>query len=157
MSVTLGKKFEAKVKEDLSLLPDCSIDRLHDQTTGYKITSQNPSDYIFYKYPNEYYIECKTTAGASFSFNQLTQYNLLIEKCGIPGVRAGVVIWFYEKDTILYVPVKTVQTMKEEGKKSLNYKLADSDTYRIIKVPSVKKRTFMDSDYSVLLSLQDGD
>ena len=29
--------------------------------------------------------------------------------------------------------------------------------YNIIEIPSVKKRVFMDSDYSVLLSLKDGE
>lgn len=46
--------------------------------------------------------------------------------------------------------------MKEDGKKSVGIK-AVKEGYNIIEIPSVKLRTFMDSDYSVLLKLKDGE
>lgn len=45
--------------------------------------------------------------------------------------------------------------MKKDGKKSINIK--DSMLYNSVEIPSIKKRTFLDSDYSVLVKrLEDG-
>ena len=35
--------------------------------------------------------------------------------------------------------------------------MLDEGLYRIIEIPSKKKRVFMDSDYSVLMKLEEGD
>lgn len=49
MTKNSGKKFEAKFLSDWKAsFPNTFILRLHDLTTGYKITSQNPCDYIAY-------------------------------------------------------------------------------------------------------------
>lgn len=45
--------------------------------------------------------------------------------------------------------------MKLENKKSISYK--DINKWKIIEVPSIKKVVFMDSDYSVLDILEEGD
>ena len=45
--------------------------------------------------------------------------------------------------------------MKEDGKKSFNIKMLKENTYRIIEIPSVKKRVFLDADYSVLKNLKE--
>ena len=46
--------------------------------------------------------------------------------------------------------------MKEDGKKSVGVASVE-EGYNIIEIPSTKKRIFMDSDYSVLLNLEDGE
>lgn len=46
-----------------------------------------------------------------------------------------------------------MKKMHEDGKKSINIKMLEDNVYNIIEIPSVKKRTFMESDYSVLLQL----
>lgn len=150
-----GKQFEQKFKGDwLKTIPNGSIDRLYDTTNGYLSISQI-SDYIGYSYPNIFYLECKTIKGNTFPLSNLTQFDKLKHKVGLYGVRCGVVIWFYERDKVIYVPIKTIQKMKIDGKKSINInKLED---YRVINIPSVKKRVFMDSNYSVLLDLEEGD
>lgn len=149
----LGKQFELKFKEDFSKIPESTIDRIYDVTTGYKSIS-NVCDFICYKYPNIFYIECKSHKGASFPFVNLTQYSKLKDKVGIKGVRAGVILWLYEKDLVLYVPINTISQMMTDDKKSVG--IRDLDKYNIIKIPSIKKRVFMDSDYSVLLNMPDG-
>ena len=154
MSINRGKQFEQKVKEDFLKLPYSTIDRLYDTMSGYKAISQ-VSDFIAYKYPNIFYLECKAHKGASLPLSNITQYDSLLPKIGIKGVRAGVVLWLYEKDKVFYIPIKTVKQMKHDGEKSVG--IRHLDKYRIIDVPSVKKRVFMDSDYSVLLSLNEGD
>ena len=157
MSLNKGKQFESKFKEDwLKTVPNSSIDRLYDQVSGYKFLS-NISDFIGYSYPNIFYLECKTIKGKSFPFANLSQYEKLTAKVGIKGVRAGVVIWFYEYDKVLYIPISTITQMKKENKKSLNIDLINKEKYRILDIPSTKKRVFMDSDYSVLLTLKDSE
>lgn len=149
----LGKQFELKFKEDFSKIPESTIDRIYDVTTGYKSIS-NVCDFICYKYPNIFYIECKSHKGASFPFVNLTQYSKLKDKVEIKGVRAGVILWLYEKDLVLYVPISTISQMMTDGKKSVG--IRDLDKYNIIKIPSIKKRVFMDSDYSILLNMPEG-
>ena len=156
MSVNKGKQFEEKFKSDfISTIPNCSIDRIYDTMNGYKAVS-NICDFIGYSQPNIFYIECKTHKGASIPFDKITQYDKLKSKVGIPGVRVGVVLWLYEKDTVLYIPISTITKMKEDGKKSVGLSAIENG-YNIKVIPSVKKRVFMDSDYSVLLSLGGGE
>ena len=124
--------------------------------SGYKAVS-NISDFIGYVYPNIYYLEAKSHLGNNFPLTNLTQYDKLKEKVGIPGVRVGVVIWFRDVDTVWYVPVSTITQMKADGKKSVNVKKDIEAGYRIINIPSQKRRVFLDSDYSVLLNLKDGE
>lgn len=149
-----GKQFEEKFKEDFLKLPDSSLDRLYDVMNGYKNIKQ-VSDFIGYLFPNIFYLECKAHKGASLPLSNITQYDNLRKKVGIRGVRSGVVLWLYEKDKVLYIPTQTIIKLKEDGEKSVG--IRHLDTYRIIEVPSIKKRVFMDSDYSILQSLNEGD
>ena len=151
---TLAKNFELKVKEDWLKLPNSTIERLYDPVGGYNGV-RNISDFIAYAYPQIWFIECKTIKGNTFPFSNLSQYERLLGKKGIKGVRAGVIVWFYEKDTVLYAPIETIEQMKSDGEVSLNCKNIVDKLYKkeydITVVPSIKKRTYMDSDYSVLL------
>lgn len=156
MANNLGKAFEQKFKEDFLKLPNCSIDRIYDSMTGYYGIS-NICDFIGYIYPNIYYMELKSHKGNTFPLSNLTQYDKLLCKVGIKGVRVGVILWFIEKDKIVYVPLSEITKMKNEGKKSINIKYLDTQEYKIIEIPSIKKRTFMSSDYSILLNLQEGE
>lgn len=154
MAKNYGKPFEEQFKKDFLKLDGSSLDRLYDVMMGYKSIKQ-VSDYIGYIEPNIFYLECKTHAGASLPFDKITQYDSMVKKVGIPGVRSGVILWLYEKDLVLYVPINTVTQLKREGEKSVGVRHLDK--YRIIQIPSVKKRVFMDSDYSVLTRLDDFD
>jgi len=92
MSVNYGKAFEEKFKENFkNTVPDCSLDRIYDTMNGYKAIS-NICDFIGYSKPNIFYLECKSHKGASMPFTNLTQYDKLVDKVGIPGVRAGVIL-----------------------------------------------------------------
>lgn len=155
MANNYGKAFEQKFKKDfLKTVPNSTIDRLYDTMSGYKAISQI-SDYIGYSFPNIFYMECKSHKGASIPFDNITQYSKLLQKVGIPGVRAGVILWLIDKDVVYYIPISTIKQMKKDGKKSVG--ISAVDNYNIIEIPSVKKRVFMDSDYSILLSLKDGE
>ena len=155
--LNLGKEFEQKFKLDfLRTMPNSTIDRIYDSVSGYKAIS-NVCDFIGYKEPNIYYIECKSHKGKSFPFSNLSQYDDLKLKVGIPGVRAGVVLWLYEYDKVLYVPISTVTSIKNDGIKSVSLTMLDKKKYNIIEIPSIKKRVYMDSDYSILQNLKDGE
>lgn len=156
MAQNRGKEFEARFKQQfLASFPNSFILRLPDQVSGYKYTSSNICDFIGYAKGKLYLIECKTHLGASFPLSNLSQYNKLLPYVGIPGVRVGVVLWLIDKDKIFYVPISTVIQMKIKNKKSISYK--DIDKWRIMEIPSIKKVVFMDSDYSVLDMLEEGD
>lgn len=153
MSINRGKQFELKLKEDFEKIPNCFIYRLQDQVSGYKTTSQNVCDFIVYMSPLLFLIEVKTISGNTFPLSNLSQLDKLRRYENITGVRRGVVLWFTEKDRIIYVPVKTIEKMLTDGKKSVNIRTIDNDGYDYIDIPSIKKRVFFDSDYSVLMNL----
>ena len=157
MALNRGKQFENKFKEDFyKTMSNCSLDRLYDTTNGFKAISQ-VCDFIGYKQPNIFYLECKSHEGNTFPLNNLTQYNKLVTKVGIPGVRVGVIIWFIDHDRVIYVPINTITQLINDGKKSVNINKIEAEGYRIINIPSIKKRVFLDSDYSILMTLEDFD
>lgn len=155
--LNIGKSFESSFRENWKrTFSNSFIYRLSDQVSGYKYTSSNICDFICFYERYLFLIECKTHKGASLPFENITQYDKLVEKVGIPGVRTGVILWLYEKDIVMYVPISTITKMKNDGKKSVGLK-AIKEGYNIKIVPSVKKRVFMDSDYSCLCDLEDGE
>lgn len=154
MAKNYGKEFEQKFKEDFLKLEDSTIDRLYDTMNGYKSIKQ-VSDFIGYAFPNIFYIECKSHRGASIPMVNITQYDKLKEKIGRKGVRAGVILWLIDKDKVMYIPMATVKQLKEQGEKSIG--IRHLEDYNIIEIPSVKKRVFMDSDYTILKFLKEGE
>ena len=64
-------------------------------------------------------------------------------------------MWVQAQSAVLYVPLLTIAKMKADGKKSVNIKTIDEEGYDYVRIPSVQKRVFLDSDYSVLLELPD--
>lgn len=161
MAVNRGKQFEEVVKRSFLKVDGVSIDRLHDQTTGYR-GSQNICDYIVYKKPYEYYIECKSVHGNTFSIHsnpkkgkdgQLhgfygnitdTQWNGLLEKSKIKGVHAGLLVWFIDRDVTLYIPIQILQEYYRCGHKSIRYDIPVSSL--VIAIKGTKKRVFFDYD-----------
>lgn len=150
-----GKSFEEKFKEDWKKsFPNGTLDRLYDTMNGYRSIT-NISDFICYNYPNIYYIECKSHKGASLPFTNIRQYDKMKMKVGVKGVRSGIMLWLYEKDKVLYIPIATITNMKKDGKKSVGIRSIE-EGYNIIEIPSKKKRVYMDSNYSCLINLEEG-
>ena len=102
--------------------------------SGFKHMS-NISDLIFYKFPFICYGEIKSHKGNTFPLSNLTQYEKLLAKKGIKGVRAGVILWFIDHDKVLWVPIETFEKLRKEDKKSVNVK-TDYEEYNIIEIPS---------------------
>lgn len=157
--VSRGKQYEARVKENWHrTFPKGFLYRVHDQMTGYKSTSSNISDFIGFVNGTLFLIECKSHNGNTFPLVNLTQYDKLISYLGLPNVRIGVFLWMVEHGVEIYLPIKTVKQMKQDGLKSFNVKMINNSGYRFFVFPSVKKRVFLESDYSLLIkTLEEGD
>ena len=157
MSENRGKKFENVIRTAFEKVDGVSIDRLHDQTTGFK-GSTNICDFIVYREPYEYYFECKSVHGNTLPFSNITdtQWQGMLEKSKIEGVFAGVICWWVDKDITRFIPIQILQMLKEEGKKSLNcYWDSCVDVYNtryyIPEVKGKKKRVFFDYDMKEFL------
>lgn len=123
MAANRGKQFENVIRQAFENVPNVSVDRLHDQTTKYKGTSANICDFIVYKEPYEYYIECKTVHGNVLPFTNIsnTQWNGLLEKSKIEGVRAGIICWWIDRDVTRFLPIRYLVWMKQQHKKSIRF------------------------------------
>lgn len=154
---SLAKNFESKFKQDFQKIPGSTIDRLYDTTNGFHGIT-NPCDFIGFVYPNIFYVELKTTKGNTLPLDRITQYDKLIQKSGIKGVRSGVIIWFYDKDKTIYCPISQIKQMKIDGKKSVNLKnLIDKKEYKYYDIQGTKKKVYFDNDYVVLTQMEEGD
>lgn len=146
MSINRGKQFESLIQEQLEKVPEISIDRLYDVTTGYK-NQNNPCDFIVYKYPHILYLECKTTNTSTLNFkfqireNQLAK---LTKKSKIEGVVAGILCWFVKNDKTIFIPIQYINELIQSNKKSFNAN--NFDTTKVIELNGYKKRIFFEYD-----------
>lgn len=143
-----GKKFEKSFLEDWSrTVPNSLCYRLYDVTIGYKAIA-NVGDFICYSYPCCYIIDCKSKEGNTLPFSDLRQYDLMLKYKGIQGLLVGFIVWFVDHDRVLWIPIETMEKIKNEGLKSFNINKMSKDNYFYLEIPSKKLRTFMKSDYS---------
>ena len=162
MATNRGKKFESIIREAFEKVDGVSIDRIHDQTTRYK-GSTNICDFIVYKKPYEYYIECKSVHGNTLSiygndekhkYGNITnrQWEGLLEKSKIQGVRAGVICWFVDKDVTTYIPIQALKIIRDEiGDKSVSWSAAlvvsdKGHKIELVELDGKKKRVFFEYD-----------
>lgn len=157
MKTDLGKKWEEVFKQNWKkCFPNTFVFRLKDQMTGYKETSGNPCDFLCFTGRNLFMVECKEHEGASIPFSVIPQYERLLDYKGISRVKPGILIWFSEKDTVIWVPIETAEKIYTNGEKSIGLRLLDqkdkfgNKLYNIIVLPAEKKRVFMDVDYNYL-------
>lgn len=155
MATNRGKQFEDVIRESFEKVPGISIDRLHDQTTHYK-GSTNICDFIVYREPYEYYFECKSVHGNTLSFSNITetQWNGLLNKATIEGVLAGIICWWIDKDKTVFIPIQELIAMRIVGMKSIRYDAIDDcegDT-TMIEIKGKKKRVFFEYDMEDFLN-----
>lgn len=136
----LGKKFEDEVYKQFKSHPGVSIDRIPDQTMRYK-GRKNVSDFIVFRRPREYYIECKTVHGNRLPFANITQFDALLEKSDIFGVIPGVLCWWVDKDITRWIPIDELAYLKSLGNKSVRY-----DDNVGFKIGGKKRKIFFDYD-----------
>lgn len=166
MAENRGKKFESIIKEAFLEVPEVSVDRIHDQMNMYK-GSQNICDFIVYKKPYEYYIECKSVHGNTLSIHSNpkkdkhgvlhgfygnitdTQWEGLLEKAKIEGVMAGILCWWVEKDKTMFLPITILYDLYHLGYKSVrfdDYKEGRGYYMKYITLKGKKKRIFFEYD-----------
>ena len=108
MGINRGKQFEQIIQNQFEQLSDISVDRLYDVTTGFK--NQNTvCDLIVYKKGTLNYFECKAIHGNTLNFKshiRKNQWDKLMEKSFIPGVNAGIICWFVDNDSTLFLDIE---------------------------------------------------
>ena len=163
MDSSIGKKFEARFAQDYKrCFPGTLIYRLPDQQSGYAGGgSSNPCDFMCYPGECLLMVECKAHKSASISFNDIPQYERQLTYKGRYKTFPGVLVWFYEKDTIIWVSIDEMVKMKEiDGEKSIGLRMLKENyptKYRIINVPATKLRTFMEADLKYLVEVLNGE
>ena len=166
MAVGRGKEFENVIRKAFERVDGVSIDRLNDNTAGFKGIA-GICDFIVYKYPYEFYFECKAVHGNTLSINSNdtkhkygnisnNQWEGLLEKSKIDGVFAGVICWWVDKDITMYLPIEFLVHAKEMGFKSVPSDLFSKwilDSYDKIPevIPGKKKRVFFDYNMQLFL------
>lgn len=168
MGKNRGKQFEEHIQKAFEKIPGVSIVRLHDQTTGY-LGSSNHCDFIVYKKPYEYHIECKSVHGNTLSIHSIpkkdskgvlhgfygnitdTQWEGLLEKSKVPGVIAGVICWWVDKDVTKFISIQELEMTKKYGVKSIRYDHSQK-LYPVIDIKGKKKRVFFDYDMEDFLN-----
>lgn len=145
MAVNRGKQFEEIIKQSFEKVPETSVVRLHDQTTGY-LGSKNHCDFIVYHKPLEYHLECKSVHGNTLPLTNITdnQWQGLLEKSKIKGVVAGIICWWIDKNVTLFLPIEELELEKQHGWKSVRYDIEQSNG--VIEIFGKKKRVFFDYD-----------
>lgn len=152
MSINRGKQFEDRFRLDWSnTFPGTFVFRLKDQMTGYKETSGNPCDFLCLPKTQLFMVECKEHKGASIPFSAIPQYERLLRYKDAPNVKPGVVVWFSEKDIVIWVSIQEMEKMVSNGEKSIGIRMLNDTAYNIIQIPSKKLRVLMESDYSILV------
>lgn len=156
MATNKGKKFEDVVRKAFEKVPSVSVDRLRDAPRKLKGVD-NPSDFIVYKKPHEIYVECKSHKGNTLPFSCIReeQWNGMLEKIKIEGVKAGVIVWFIDHDLTVFVDISVLARMRASGLKSLNIKdldyIENIKSPMLIKVEGKKKRVYFDYDMKKFL------
>lgn len=143
-----GKDFEKVVKEAFERVPDTEVYRIPDQM-NYMSGSKNPCDFFIYHKPVLYAIECKATNKPSLPFSNISEYQWseLLKMSSISGVMAGILCWFVNYDVTVFIPIQFLETLKQNGAKSIRY---DADDIAIIHIQGEKRRVFWKYDMSSL-------
>ncbi len=168
MAENRGKKFEQIIQSCFQEVNNTSVVRLHDQTTGYR-GSSNHCDFIVYHKPYELHLECKSVHGNTLSifsnpksdkhgvlhgfYGNITdaQWQGLLDRSIVPGVVAGVICWWVDKDVTRFLPIQLLEEAYLLGQKSIRYD--DDDLYvqrdksfTAIPINGKKKRIFFEYD-----------
>ena len=158
MAQSRGKQFESIIREAFASVHGVSIDRLLDPMAGYAGV-RNICDFIVYKYPYEYYIECKTVHGNTLPFSNITenQWQGLLAKSEIGGVFAGVICWWVDHDETLWLDIRLLEQLRRLGYKSVNYYASwvEEDIEHVqdlwTRLKANKKRVFFEYDMKSFL------
>lgn len=152
MALNKGKMWERCFQESWkATFPSSFILRIPDQQSGYIGTSSNISDFIAFKSPYLYLIECKSTKGNTLPLSNLKQYERLLLYKDLPYVKIGFIVWWIDKGVTAWVPLHSVTDIKNDNKKSIHVDYVKKKLYNIIEVPNTIKRIYPKCNLSVLI------
>ena len=142
--ISRGKDFEGVVKEAFEKVSNTHVYRIPDQQ-NYKTGSKNPCDFFIYHKPYLYAIECKATNNSSLPFTNITEYQWseLLKMSQVTGVVSGVLCWYVNYDRTIFIPIRFLETLKQNGAKSIRF---DTEDEMIIPISGKKKRVFWEYD-----------
>ena len=162
MAESLGKKFEAVTKEQWKKsFPGSFIFRIPDPQSGYSgWGGSNMCDFIGFVAEGInnntkgqlFLIEVKSHKGNTIPWTAIRQYDKLLTYRDQKDVHVGIIIWFIDHDKVIWCPVEEAKKMHDDGLKSISIKLLQNRLYNILELPSIKKRVFLDTDYTPLLT-----
>lgn len=147
--INRGKQFENQIREGFNAIQDVDVERLKDPMSRYK-GDANICDFIVYKYPYEYRIECKSVYGDRLPYSNIskTQWEGLFSSTKLYGVCAGVICWFIDHDITVFIPIKELQRLKDEypKKKSFSIKDCSRDDINLYILNGKKRKILFDYD-----------
>lgn len=155
-AVSRGKSFEDNVKDSILKLGDVYIQRLYDPQGG-QLGVSNPADFIAYKRPQFYLLECKSTHANTLSI--YTAPNPKKKKYGAfsntqwegmlgaskYGVVAGGLVWWIDHDVTKFIPIQELEKIRNIGAKSIRY---DLDIPNSLIIKGRKKIVNFDYDFT---------
>lgn len=77
-----------------------------------------------------------------------------MKKSYIPGVNAGIIVWFIDLDKTFYIDIQCLEKLKKNGKKSFNATHDYEYYYKIgelVDIEGIKKRVFFNYNLKKLL------
>lgn len=157
MSQNRGKEFEQIVKDCFKNCTNVYALRLYDPQGGY-VSIANPADFIFYRKPKMYMVECKTIHGNTLpifsndpkkKYGNIsnTQWEGMLEASEY-GVVAGILCWWVDNDITRFLPIQSLREHRAAGNKSVRY---DYDLPNSLIIKGEKKRVFFEYDFTEFL------
>lgn len=142
------KKAEEKIKQWLNRPEEgYCIDRINDQLTG-MYGSKNISDFTFFKSPNYYYIEAKSTWEDRFPFSMISdyQYDNLLKKSKIDHVYGLVIVLFATYQRAFILNIEDIDKLqKDKDQHSLNINKIDKWGIPYVEIQTVpSKKALLD-------------
>lgn len=137
------KQAERKIQEWLDRPTDgYCVDRVHDQLSGF-YGSKNISDFTFFKAPNYFYIESKSTWEDRFNFSMITEYqhDEMLKKSKIDNVYGLVIVLFASYKRAFIINIKDIEWLETvKNKHSLNIKKVDSWGIPYVEIQTIPSR-----------------
>lgn len=91
--VNYGKEWERRFEMQWrAAFPNNLIERIHDQTSGFKTVSQNIADYYAFIKNKLVYLECKETIQNTLNFSKFPQLDRMLQYTQYQDVLGYVVI-----------------------------------------------------------------
>ena len=150
--INYAKRHENSFREACKKVEGIIIERLWDSIGG-KMNLKQPSDFIAYKMPYIYYVECKTTQEENFPLGNISdhQWKSLNERAKIEGCVAGILLEYrIDEDNIKVFFIEIAYLNKIKNRQGQKYISINEAEQIGIEVPTKKKKVNFSYDISKL-------